>query len=125
MSQILSNFFDFCLHFVNSPTIFKVLFCSQMEAEKNLTSFLDLFYGTNCTRWKGKLFFILTVLKIAYVLDPKLEPFPKPKEDETEVVKVARKKREDDELMCRGHIFNTLSDRLYDLYNFMTSPLEI
>ncbi|KAH9736084.1 hypothetical protein KPL71_017967 [Citrus sinensis] len=102
-----------------------------MEAEKSLTSFLnpsvhlDRFDGTNFTRWKGKLFFLLTVLKVAYVLDPKLEPFPEPREDDTEVVKAARKRREDDELMCRGHILNTLSDRLYDLYNYMTSPVEI
>ena len=102
-----------------------------MEVEKSLTSFLnpsvhlDRFDGTNFTRWKGKLFFLLTVLKVAYVLDPKLELFPEPREDDTEVVKAARKCREDDELMCRGHILNTLSDRLYDLYNSMTSPVEI
>ena len=102
-----------------------------MEVEKSLTSFLnpsvhlDRFDGTNFTRWKGKLFFLLTVLKVAYVVDPKLEPFPEPREDDTEVVKAARKRREDDELICRGHILNTLSDRLYDLYNSMTSPVEI
>ncbi|XP_024036825.1 uncharacterized protein LOC112096863 [Citrus clementina] len=102
-----------------------------MEAEKNLTSFLnpsvhlDRFDGTNFTHWKGKLFFLLTVMKIAHVLDPKLESFPEPKENDTEVVKVARKKREDDELMCRDHILNTRSDRLYNLYNSMTSPVEI
>ncbi|KAH9725878.1 protein kinase domain-containing protein [Citrus sinensis] len=102
-----------------------------MEAEKSLTSFLNpsvhlnRFDGTNFTRWKGKLFFLLTVLKVAYVLDPKLEPFPELREDDTKVVKAARKRREDDELMCRGHILNTLSERLYDLYNSMTSPVEI
>ena len=102
-----------------------------MEAEKNLTSFfnlgvhLDHFDGINFTRWKGKLFFLITVLKIAYVLDPKLEPFPEPKEDDTEVVKAVRKKCEDDKLMCRGHILSTLSDRLYDLYNSMASLVEI
>ena len=78
-----------------------------MEAEKSLTSFLnpsvhlDRFAGTNFTRCKGKLFFLLTILKVAYVLDSKLEPFPEPKEDDSEVLKAARKKREDDELMCQ------------------------
>uniref|UniRef100_A0A2N9HKS3 Uncharacterized protein n=1 Tax=Fagus sylvatica TaxID=28930 RepID=A0A2N9HKS3_FAGSY len=32
---------------------------------------------------------------------------------------------EEDELVCRGHILNTLSDRLYDLFTTMTSPKEI
>ena len=96
-----------------------------------MTSFLNSnvqfyrFDGTHFTRWKGKLFFLLTVLKIDYVLDPKLEPLSEPKEDDSEDLKAARKKREDDEVMCRGHILNTLSDRLYDLYNSMESPVEI
>lgn len=102
-----------------------------MEAEKNMSLFLspsvhlDRFDGTNFTPWKRKLFFLLTILRIAYILDPKLEPFPEPKEDDTKVVRAARKQREDDEVMCRGHILNTLSDRLYDLYNSMASPIEI
>lgn len=63
-----------------------------------MTYFLDpnvqlaQFDDTDFTRWKGKLFFLLTVLKIAYVLDPKLEPFPEPKDDDSEAVKAARKK---------------------------------
>ncbi|KAL5551476.1 hypothetical protein UlMin_001652 [Ulmus minor] len=77
-----------------------------MEAEKSMVSFLnpnvqlDQFDGTNFTRWKGNLFFLFTVLKIAY-------------------------KRAEDKVMCRGHILNTLSDRLYDLYNSMDTPKEI
>ena len=102
-----------------------------MEVEKDMTSFLnpnvqlDHFDGTIFTHWKGKLFFLLTILKIAYVLDPNLEPLPEPKEDDSDVVKVARKKREDDEVMCWGHILNILSSKLYDFYNSMESPIEI
>ncbi|KAL5551471.1 hypothetical protein UlMin_001647 [Ulmus minor] len=66
----------------------------------NLNVQLDQFDGTNFTRWKGNLFFLFTVLKIAY-------------------------KRAEDKVMCRGHILNTLSDRLYDLYNSMDTPKEI
>ncbi|XP_024028034.1 uncharacterized protein LOC112093571 [Morus notabilis] len=83
-----------------------------MEVEKNMASFLNL--NSN-----------LIDSMIAYVIDPKLEPFSEPKEDDSDELKAVRKKREDDEVMCRGHILNTLSDRLYDLYNSMESPVEI
>ena len=102
-----------------------------MEAEKNVESLLtpnvqlDCFDGPNFTRWKGKLFFLFTVLKIAYVLDPNLEPFSEPKEDDYDKVKADRKKRKADEFMCRGYILNTLSIRLYDLYNFVEFLTEI
>uniref|UniRef100_A0A2N9HML0 Integrase catalytic domain-containing protein n=1 Tax=Fagus sylvatica TaxID=28930 RepID=A0A2N9HML0_FAGSY len=43
----------------------------------------------------------------------------------TEQLKQQRIKKEEDELVCRGHILNTLSDRLYDLFTTMTSPKEI
>ena len=103
-----------------------------MEARKNMKSLLspnvqlDTFDGTNFTRWKGKLFFILTVLKIACVLDiPNLESFPEPKEDDSDKVKANKKKRKDDEVMCWGYNLNTLSDRLYDLYNSVESSTKI
>ena len=44
---------------------------------------LDRFDGTNFTSWKDKLMFLLTTLKISYVLDPDLPKLrePKPNED--------------------------------------------
>ena len=42
---------------------------------------LNHFDETNFTCWKGKLFFLFTVLKIAYVLDPNLPSIPEPKDD--------------------------------------------
>ncbi|KAB2635301.1 S2-RNase [Pyrus ussuriensis x Pyrus communis] len=70
---------------------------------------LDKFDGSNFTRWKDKMCFMLTVLNVIYVLDSKLEPIGEPK----------------DELVCRGHILGTLSDRSYDLYAHIQSPKEI
>ncbi|KAL1063820.1 hypothetical protein V6Z11_D13G169300 [Gossypium hirsutum] len=90
---------------------------------------LDRFDGSNFNCWKDKMLFLLTVLNMAYVLDPNLQPVegPAPNAKFDEIVKVAelKKKREEDNFTCRGHILNTLSDRLHDLYMSMQSPVEI
>ena len=86
---------------------------------------LDCFDGTNFSRWKDKMKFLLTALKLFYVLDSNLMPFPTTSDEETDEIKAQRKKREEDELICRWHILNTLLDRLYDLYTSMKSPMEI
>ncbi|GKV29596.1 hypothetical protein SLEP1_g38505 [Rubroshorea leprosula] len=86
---------------------------------------LDRFDGTNYMRWKDKTTFLLTTLKVSYVLDPKLQPIQVSKENDSKAVKNARLKREEDELICRGHILNSLTDRLYDLYRNMSFLQEI
>uniref|UniRef100_A0A2N9GCP6 Uncharacterized protein n=1 Tax=Fagus sylvatica TaxID=28930 RepID=A0A2N9GCP6_FAGSY len=86
---------------------------------------LDKFDGSNFIHWHDKMKFLLTALKIFYVLDPNLQLIPDPTPQDTEQLKQQRIKREEDELVCRGHILNTLSDRLYDLFTTMTSPKEI
>lgn len=86
---------------------------------------LDRFDGTNFTRWKNKLMVLLTALKISYVLDLNLPKLPEPELDEDTQRKVECKKREEDEVVCREHILNTLSDRLYDLFTSIKSPREI
>jgi hypothetical protein len=105
-----------------------------MEGGSDVTSFkvinqnfvkLDRFDGTNFTRWQDKMKILLTALKIFYVLDPSLKPLPEPTPEDTDAIKVERKKREEDELVYRGHILNTLSDRLYDLFTAIESPREI
>ena len=69
--------------------------------------------------------FLLTALKLFYVLDPNLMHFPLASDKDTDEIKAQRKKWEEDELICRGHILNTLLDRLYNLYTSMKSPKEI
>jgi len=105
-----------------------------MEGGSDVTGFkvmnqdfvkLDRFDGTNFTRWPDKMKFLLTALKIFYVLDPNLNPLSEPTPEDTDAIKVERKKHEEDELVCRGHILNTLSDRLYDLFTAIESPWEI
>ena len=46
-------------------------------------------------------------------------------DEDTDEIKVQRKKQEEDELICKGHILNTLSNCLYDLYTSMKSPKDI
>uniref|UniRef100_A0A2N9GVD6 CCHC-type domain-containing protein n=1 Tax=Fagus sylvatica TaxID=28930 RepID=A0A2N9GVD6_FAGSY len=86
---------------------------------------LDKFDGSNFIRWQDKMKFLLTALKIFYVLDPNLQPIPDPTPQDTEQLKQQRIKKEEDELVCKGHILNTLFDQLYDLFTTMTSPKEI
>ncbi|KAJ4979583.1 hypothetical protein NE237_010363 [Protea cynaroides] len=86
---------------------------------------LDHFDGINFSRWMDKLMFMLTALKIAYVLDPILKDLPESKDDDSNQLKAEQKKRVDDEVLCKGHILNTLSDRLYDLFTNVQSPKEI
>ncbi|KAL0303193.1 UNVERIFIED_CONTAM: Retrovirus-related Pol polyprotein from transposon TNT 1-94 [Sesamum radiatum] len=85
---------------------------------------LNCFDGTNYPRWKDKMMFLLTFLKIAYVLDIN-QPATEPKEGDTDEIKATRIKRGEDELLCRGHILNAFSDHLFDLYSSIKSPLKI
>lgn len=86
---------------------------------------LDRFDGKKFTHWQDKMTFLLTSLKIHYVLDLDLIPIPEPTEGDTDEVKKERKKRKEGELLCRGHIQNALFDHLYDLYIHTQSTTEI
>ena len=86
---------------------------------------LDHFDETNFSRWKDKMKFLLTALKLFYVMDPNLMPFPTASDEDIVEIKAQRKRQEEDELICRGHILNTLSDLLYDLNTSMKSQKEI
>ncbi|XP_020247984.1 uncharacterized protein LOC109825547 [Asparagus officinalis] len=114
---------------------------------------LDRFDGNNFSLWQDKMMFLLTALKISYILNPNLQPIEDPKpsadgkqpteeeieekdpkpsadgkqptEEEIEEIKKQKAKREEDEVLCRGHILNTLSDRLYDLFTRIKSAREI
>ncbi|KAG6505061.1 hypothetical protein ZIOFF_037409 [Zingiber officinale] len=57
---------------------------------------LDRFDGTNFTRWKDKLFFLLIELGVAYLLLHDLPPIPAPTDKDIDEIKATRKKREED-----------------------------
>ena len=77
----------------------------------------DRFDGTNFSQWKDKMKFLLIALKL-FCLRSQFD-------EDTDEIKVQRKKQEEDELIRKGHILNTLSDCLYDLYTSMKSPKDI
>ncbi|KAK6120564.1 hypothetical protein DH2020_045695 [Rehmannia glutinosa] len=81
--------------------------------------------GTSFNRWKDKLMFYLTALKVAYDLNPNLPKIPPPKDGESDEVNKQREKRQEDKVMCMGHILNTFLDTLYDLFTIVKSPREI
>ncbi|GJZ46211.1 copia-like retrotransposon [Tanacetum coccineum] len=93
---------------------------------------LDKFDRCNYTRWADKMKFLLIVLKIFYVLDPLLAPSPvNPAEgeevDQNEVLELEKQRmiRRENETLCCGHIKNSLSDRLYDVYASITYPRKL
>lgn len=71
-----------------------------MKIEKNITYFLnprvqlDRFDDTNFIYREGKLFFLFAIFKVAYVFNPKLEPFLETKDDDSDTIKIAWKKHE-------------------------------
>nr|KAJ0199183.1 hypothetical protein LSAT_V11C600308020 [Lactuca sativa] len=89
---------------------------------------LDQFDGQNYTRWVEKVKFMLHVLKLSFVLDPKLAPIPDnpiPKEGESVDPTKSKGFCVENLRNCLGHIKNSLSDRLYDLYSPVKDPKEL
>lgn len=105
-----------------------------METETNMASIkmmnqdmikLDQFDGNNFTRWQDKMTFLLTALGLSYLLNADLPQLTVPTPEASDDVRKAYAKRNEHTLLCRGHILNALSDRLYDFYKEMKTPLEI
>lgn len=86
---------------------------------------LDKFKGSNFTRWKDKLKFLLTTVKIFCIVAPDLEPLSEPILNDIYGARMEKEKREEDKSIFRWHILNALSDCLYDLYTNNTSTKEI
>jgi len=83
---------------------------------------LDKFDGGSFRRWQKKMHFLLTTLKVVYVLTT---PYPQEKENETIAEERERNKWEMDDYICRGHILNALSDALFDVYQNVETAKEL
>nr|GEY54406.1 zinc finger, CCHC-type [Tanacetum cinerariifolium] len=83
---------------------------------------LDKFEGHDFRRWQKKMHFLLTTLKVVYVLTTSM---PELLEDVTvEAIRI-RAKWENDDYICRGHILNGMSDSLFDVYTNVESAKEL
>ncbi|KAL0453978.1 UNVERIFIED_CONTAM: hypothetical protein Slati_1375900 [Sesamum latifolium] len=91
------------------------------ESVKEMTakfSKLDKFEGVDFRRWQKKMHFLLTTLKVVYLLST---PIPEYVEEETVEQTRRRSKWENDDYICRGHILNGMSDTLFDIYQNVES----
>ncbi|GAV67732.1 UBN2_2 domain-containing protein, partial [Cephalotus follicularis] len=72
---------------------------------------LERFDGGNFYRWQKKIFFLLTTLKVYYVINVAR---PEPAENETMV-----------QIRERGHILNAMSNTLFDAYHNVPTSKEL
>ncbi|CAM8981511.1 unnamed protein product [Rhodiola kirilowii] len=94
---------------------------SAKEMMKNFGK-LEKFEGVNFRRWQQKMHFLLTNLKVVYVLST-----PIPEVSDNAPIEAIRKrsKWENDDYICRGHILNGMSDPLFYLYQTVESTKEL
>nr|XP_004514701.1 uncharacterized protein LOC101509817 [Cicer arietinum] len=83
---------------------------------------LEKFDGGNFIRWQKKMKFLLTTLKVVYVLNTTR---PLEKEVETLAETRERQKWDNDDYICMGHILNGMSDSLFDIYQCSISTNEL
>nr|GEX52934.1 zinc finger, CCHC-type [Tanacetum cinerariifolium] len=95
--------------------------CNDKDMTTNFGK-LDKFEGHDFRRWQKKMHFLLTTLKVVYVLTT---PMPELLEDATvEAIRI-RSKWENNNYICRGHILNGMSDSLFDVYTNVESAKEL
>ncbi|XP_052621352.1 uncharacterized protein LOC128127072 [Lactuca sativa] len=86
---------------------------------------LNKFEGQDFHRWQKKLKFLLTTLKVVYVLSTPMSVLPESVEDEPLEATRRRSKWENDDYICYGHILNCMSDSLFDIYQNFKSAKEL
>ncbi|GKA30994.1 hypothetical protein Tco_0717299 [Tanacetum coccineum] len=88
---------------------------------KEMTTYfgkLDKFERYDFTRWQKKMHFLLTTLKVVYILTTPMSEFLE--DDTVEAIK-QKAKWENDDYICRGHILNEdASSKKFLVSNFNT-----
>ena len=83
---------------------------------------LDKLEGISFRHWQKKVHFLLTPLKVVYVLNT---PYPMGTENEPLEQTSWRSKFENDDYICRGHILKSMLDALFDVYQGVESANEL
>jgi hypothetical protein len=83
---------------------------------------LDRFDGTSFKRWQKKMHLLLAGIRVAYVLTT---PKPVACENETIAETWARMKWEQDDYICKGHIYNAMVDSLFDIYQSKSTAKDV
>ena len=98
---------------------------TKYDAVKDITSKFDKpekFEGQDFRRWQKKIHFLLTTLKVAYVLST-----PMPDIGDVDTLGSSRKKLkwENEDYICRGHILNGMSNSLFVVNQNVKSAIEL
>nr|GEX80052.1 zinc finger, CCHC-type [Tanacetum cinerariifolium] len=113
--KVFTRLLNFCDHKFTTKIEVSVIM-TKGESVKDMTSKFDKlakFEGQDFRRWQKKMHFILTTLKIVYVLST---TSPVWLENKTLETTRKRMKWENDDYICRGHILNGMFDSLFDIY---------
>ncbi|XP_026430138.1 uncharacterized protein LOC113326661 isoform X2 [Papaver somniferum] len=86
---------------------------------------LERFDGHNFTRWQETVKFFLITIKLWYILEDGLDEIPAPSDKDTDDLKARRKKRQEDDFMCHGHILNALGTSVYNVHRSISSAKEL
>ncbi|KAI9178190.1 hypothetical protein LWI28_023694 [Acer negundo] len=85
----------------------------------------ERFDGENFTHWQEKVKFFLTTFHLAHILEDDLETIPKEKADDSKELKEKRKKRKEEDYLCRGRILNALGRTVYNAYRNISTAKEL
>ncbi|KAL3536378.1 hypothetical protein ACH5RR_004839 [Cinchona calisaya] len=83
---------------------------------------LSRFEEENFLRWQKNMKILLTTLHVAYVLTTER---PKETGEETLEQTRARQKWDNDDFICMGHILNSMSGGLFDMYQDAISAKDL